>query len=381
MQKRIAGLPFFRAGVCFVLVVLCDAASALAGGTALSYQIEAEAQYVAASGRMSHSVAEARKIHAEAAALEIQNSIDYVKAYFERRRLNQEEWAKAHPNEMQCEKHRQGVQKQTVEDQYQRVMRGDVTNTLNWLLKELSRPVVSYQYLLGAKSVAQPELDAKLTARDLQMIRLTDGGRAGNRLDFPADKGEVLVPDWPLGLRSDKCKIAREKFEQTRKDIITEMQKNRTLSPKTQDQLMVDVNALFVALDNAYPIEHRDDSAATIADYGASHRFLLALLASAHRVATLNDPSVFDRRLRFQGDSLLALVQHMYQNGLEFAPPKPGAEGVYKTLFQNLRALYISMGEERSHAANGQEGAAGRAEKPVDQPLKTEDDPKRDRAT
>ena len=52
--------------------------------------------------------------------------------------------------------------------------------------------------------------------------------------------------------------------------------------------------------------------------------------------------------LRFQGDSVVGLVEHMYQNGLEFAPPEPGGEGTYKTLFQNLRSLYMKIGPNRA---------------------------------
>ena len=55
------------------------------GGTALSFQIQAEAEYLAARGDLAESIAVARKIHAEAFAKEIQNSVDYVDAYFQRR--------------------------------------------------------------------------------------------------------------------------------------------------------------------------------------------------------------------------------------------------------------------------------------------------------
>ena len=63
-----------------------------AGATPLSTVIEAQAKYVAAHGDFLESVATARKIHAEAFALEIENSVRYVDAYFERREKNRE-WA------------------------------------------------------------------------------------------------------------------------------------------------------------------------------------------------------------------------------------------------------------------------------------------------
>ena len=41
-------------------------------------------------------------------------------------------------------------------------------------------------------------------------------------------------------------------------------------------------------------------------------------------VTSTTDMSVFKGRLRFQGDSVVALLQHMYSSGLQFAPPEPG---------------------------------------------------------
>ena len=68
------------------------------GGTPLSHQIHAEAAYVAAYGDMVKSVAMRRKINAQAVALEIQNLVAYVDAYFKRREINREARAKEDPS-------------------------------------------------------------------------------------------------------------------------------------------------------------------------------------------------------------------------------------------------------------------------------------------
>lgn len=109
-----------------------------AGATPLSVQIQSEAYYVAAYGDMLESAATARKINADAVAQEIQNSVAYVDAYFKRRELNREWRAKEDPNYLEREKHRQEVLKRRVEEQYQDILKGDVTGPLNWLLRELT---------------------------------------------------------------------------------------------------------------------------------------------------------------------------------------------------------------------------------------------------
>ena len=274
---------------------------------------------------------------------------------------------------MESEKHRQEVLNRRVQEQYQDVMRGDVTSTLNWLLRELSRPIVSYQYMLGGKSLIQPEIDAKLTVEDLQVIRLTDGGSKASRLVFAAGDGKVLLPNWPFSLRGDECAAARARYQQTRDAVVREIQEQGKMSHESQVQLMRDINGLFVALETAYPSERRKDPTAFL-NYSAGKRFVQSLLAAAHRAISVNDASVFSGRLRFQGKTLLTLVQHMYRNGLEFAPPEPGGEGVYHTLFQNLRALYISMGQERPNAADSNENGAPKTEKSAAKPQEPKED-------
>ncbi len=358
MQRQTVKLSCFRAGVFVFLAAWWGVGIAAAqmlppasGATPRSAELDAEAHYIDACSNMVKSVAIARKINAEAVAIEIQNSVDYVKAYFERRRINREERAKENPNYLESEKKRQNVMKRRVDEQYQDLMRGDVTNTLNWLLRELSRPVVSYEYLSGVKSMMQPEIDAKLTERDRQLIRLTDGGSKASRLVFAAADGNVLLPRWPSSLRGDDCAAARDNFDRARDAVVKEIQEKGKISCENQTNLTQAVNGLFVALESAYPEERRKEPAEFL-EYATGKRFVQSLVATVHRAVAVNDASVFSGNLRFQGDSLLGLLQHMYKNGLEFAPPEPGGEGIYKTLFQNLRSLYVSMGQDSAKAAD-----------------------------
>ena len=343
------------------------------GRTPLSDQINAEARFVVASGYMVRSVAEARKINAEAVALEIQNSVAYVKAYYERRNIYKEEWRKANPDYVKSEEHRQDVLKLRASKQYQDVLRGDTTKMSNWLLRELSNSVVSFQYVLSGKSPLQPETDLKLTDRDLQRIRLTDGGREGSRLVFAAGDGKVLLPKWPLALRRPECDAARDNYDRTRDAVVKEIQATGKISYENQTKLMRAVNGLYTALDAAFSSEQRKDPK-EFSVYAAGKRYVQTLVAAAHRAITINDATVFSSELRFQGNSLFGLIQHMHRNGLEFAPPEPGGEGTYKTLFENLRTMYINIGREQLVADAQQRNANDANQAP-----KKQDEPKKDR--
>lgn len=314
------------------------------GGTPLSYQINAQAAYMVAAGDMIESVAVARKIHAEAFAKEIENSKEYVRAFFERRAINQEEWRREHPDAMETEKRRQETKKRLVLEQYQRVLQGDVTATLNWLLRELANPMVAYRYLRERDGLANSKLDEPLSLDDLKLIRLTDGGR-GSQLVASAASGQVLETHWPLALRDARFDVLRQQFEDSRKQMLAEAGGGGEVSNATSTKILQDVNALLVALEEAYPQERRADPA-EYRVYYAAERFLKTLVANVHRAITTKDKTVFSGKLRYDGKSMVELIQHMYESGLEFAPPEPGGEGVYNKLFQSMRTLYANIGLE-----------------------------------
>jgi hypothetical protein len=350
------------------------------GRTRLSDQINAEANYVAACGYMARSVAEARKINAEAVAVEIQNSVEFVKAYYEGRRIHDEEWKKKHPDEWEREEKLQAKMRKRVNEQYQYILKhgdGSMTDVLNWLLQELSNSVTSLQYVFNGKSPLQPEADVKLTAEELRLIQLTDGGHGGSRLVFSPADGSVLMPKWPLALRGHECDAARDQFDRARNAVVKDVQAKRTISAEDQDKLIQAVNGLYVALDVAYPSERRLKHAEFL-DYSAGKQFIQSLVAATHRVITINDASVLNGQLRFQGGSLFALVQHMHRNGLQFAKPQPGAERVYRTMFENLRAMYVNLAQEPP-AANPQPRDENGAKPPPN--AQEPEAPKKDRNT
>ena len=110
------------------------------GATPLSATISAEARYVRAQGQFLESAAAARKVNAEAVAIEIDNSVAYVKAYWKRKSVWEEEYRKRHPTVVQLEKQVQENLRHCMREQYQRFLKSDVTDQLNWLLRGMSGP-------------------------------------------------------------------------------------------------------------------------------------------------------------------------------------------------------------------------------------------------
>jgi hypothetical protein len=82
------------------------------------------------------------------------------------------------------------------------------------------------------------------------------------------------------------------------------------------------------------------------------------LLATANRAIAINDPSIISDELAFKGNSLFALVQHMHRKGLLFAPPQPGAEGLYKLMFDNLRSMYAELAQDKPAGQEQQRNGA-----------------------
>ena len=321
-------------------------------GTPASFQLSAVSQYLVAQGDLAESVAIARKIHAEAAALEIQNWVDHVDAYFERKRIWKKAQREKNPNYIDREAHRQEILKRRVEEQFGDVARGDVTKPLNWLLAELFGPM-AYQCFSGHQSADEWPVDdtlrkalesateQELRQEDLHLIRFKAG-----KLEFPANEAKVLAGFWPPGLGGPEFEWARANFEKARDDVLTELKAQGQVSHENGEKLVGALNDLFVGLDEAYTSEDRRNASVSLT-YHEAKRYLRSLLLQAHRVIRTHDRSVFDGTLCFQGGTVLDLLQHMYQTGVVFAPPEAGGDRVYKgVLMTNLRNIYMALGSE-----------------------------------
>lgn len=313
-------------------------------GTPYSAAIEAEAKWLIARGDFLESVAIARKIHAEAVALEMENWVNYVDAYFKRRELWREYRRKEHPDYLQQVENRQKVMKKRIAEQYQDI-KGDLTRHLNWLLTELCGPTMAYQLFPGDRNSPGLDMDQKLNKEDLPQIWFSDNGPAGSRLVFSATDPKVLATPWPRGLLEPELEPARTQFEMARDVVLQQIKTEGRVSQENANALLEAVNQLFTALEAAYPREQRSD-ASVFLTYNTAKHYLQSLLAQVHRAIRTSDRSVFDGSLSFQGDSILDLIQHMYQRGLVFAPPQPGGERVYRNLMTDMRNIYLALAPE-----------------------------------
>jgi hypothetical protein len=323
------------------------------GETRLSTVINAQARLVAAQGDFLESVAVARKIHAEAYAQEIQNAVEEVKAYFERRRINRESVLaeKGNRPDVIRDKKQKAMVSYIKRDLHDLLNQGDVSKQLNWLLAELCGPTMSVQYLAGSEAL--PELNEKLTDDMKAQIWLTDGGSAGSRLEFRLGDGKVLDTPWPPGLRREQFDRLRNEFEAARDELVKEIEAAGQVSEATRNRLIMATNDLLVTLEEVFPQAERKESSVFL-EYHAAKLYLRSLVAQVNRAISTNDRSVFAGALRFQGNTIIEMIQHMYQSGLVFAPHREGGERVYRNLIQTLRNLYINLPAVKPAAGGNQ---------------------------
>lgn len=328
-------------------------------GTALSAQIQAEAQYLLTRGELAKSVAVARRIHADAVAQEIQNSVDYVDAYFRRKALNRKYRAETNPNHLQREIKQQSVRELQLKDLPEEFLNSDVTEKLNWLLAELSGPTLALQYVAGQVSVVDSETGPKvsgqymagqiqlddfesgreLTKEDTALIQFSDG-----RVTFSAADNQMLKTKWPWALRAPQFDVARRQFQSAREQVLTEIKSDGEVKYESGERMMKALNDLLVELKRAYPqdkLKERD----TVLQYITAKRYLASLTAEATATLQGMDHSMFNGSLGFTDGSVIDLIRHMDGKGLVFAPPSPEGQRVYRSLLSEMRSLYSVLSD------------------------------------
>ncbi len=326
------------------------------GATALSSAIHAQADYVASMGDYLESASIARRNNALAAEQEMRNTLQWVSTYFERRELNRAYRLKNNPGYLANEEKRQQTLDRRISKLFQEVLRGDVTRENNWLLHELAGMTLPYQYLPGDRAKPDSTIDSQLSKTDLHKILLTDGGREGGRmLTFPADTARVLETPWPRPLRAPEFERQRKGFEAARDKMLTDRANGRR-NWESEKRVMEACDALSRKFESANPRQLRTESYESFATYRSGQRYLKSLAAEVMRAITTQDEWIFQGVYRFEGDSVVDLIQHMCRNGLEFAPPQPGSEGAYRSLFESLRKIYLHLGADDPHRnLNGQD--------------------------
>jgi hypothetical protein len=317
------------------------------GATVASTIIFAQASYIASVGDFLESAAIARRHNAVAAEHEMRNAVRWVSTYFERRELNRAYRLKENPPFLDKEEHRQKQYRRRIDDNAQLVIGGNVTDELNWMLRELAGMSLAYQLMPGPQSLADSPVDQKFAAGDVRHLRLTDGGKVGGQmLVFRADAAEITATRWPRALRPREFEESRRAFEDARKSAALEIGRKGQLSLEKEEALMNAVDKLSAVFNSVYPPKQNASSPSKFLVYLGGKRYLQSLAASVLRLIETNDARVFDGSYVFEGDSVVDLVQHMCRYGLEFAPPEPGDEATYRKLFFAMRGVYRSTAPE-----------------------------------
>jgi hypothetical protein len=315
-----------------------------AGATPLSAEIHAQASYLVGMGYFLESAAMARKIHAEAASIEIDNWVKYTKAYWQRKGIWEREWHKRHPSPVERQQALDKLWDQIISHpDWAGKLHRAVSDDLNELLVRLTGPKISAQYT----GRGEAELNLKLTARDREQIWLNDGGR-GSRLVFCLAHPQALDAQWPFCLTAPEFESERKKYEQARDAAMEEVRKpSGRISYERGTELLHAVNELLLAVEREYPSDRRRD-VKVFMEYSEAKQFLGTLLQQVARAIKTNDRALFDEKLGFQGETLVDLLQYMYSNGLRFEKPKAGGEGVYGRLFSAMRDLYLVLKEQQA---------------------------------
>ncbi len=312
-------------------------------GTAQAAEIFAQSELYRGQGDFLVSASVARTNNAQAASMEMDNSIKWVNTFFERRRLNREARRLEHPTYLDHEDTRNKTYYKLIDSNSQTVLNSDVTPTLNWMVRDLLAHS-SYQTFLPAypDSLANSPDNIPLSAAERHHLRLSEGKNAGGKvLIFRADTAQVLETRWPMALREEQFDVVRTKFESARDAALEQLKVDKKLDRNSEKQLMKAVDQLSDELNAAYPQERQASSPNVFRDYLTSKRFLQSLALATCRLIETQSESAFDESYRFKGENLAELLQHMMTKGLEFAPPEAGDEGTYRYLFSAVRTLYL----------------------------------------
>ena len=323
-----------------------------APGTALSARVHAQADLVRASGEAAVDFAAARRIRADAVRAELDNSVARVKAYWERRRIGEEEIAKRRIDP-DTRKRRQNSKKWQKLRLHPDLSTREIASgsALNFLMYRLSATALTFN-----PSDPPADFDSEtlqhfaLTANVLHELQLQQT-TGTSRFVFRADEGVPLKMDWwPYVLRSDEFKRHRDKFLSARKAVISDAS-DGDIDFQTLENLELASVDLSTEFRKRFDRKRRiKDGMKSFFEAKEAERFLHSLDLEIARLQRSGDASAFDQSLRFDPDSdnrhLPALVAFMARNGLKFAPPQPGEEAAYFSTFQLLRDYYLAYADD-----------------------------------
>jgi hypothetical protein len=299
------------------------------------------------------SAAIARRHRAAAAEQELENSLEWVETYFKRREVNRAYRLQEEPPYLDRAENREEVTHRRIDGLPREVLKGDVTDELNWLLDRIATASLAYDAIYGSNELyVNSSFDQPLTSKDIRHIVLTDGGgKYGEKLTFRADDAKVLNERWPIAFRAPEFDSIRTSFETAVNRGLNEIKVQRQLSYQTWTEMRQAIGALEMLLERKYPKDNRKEAPVLeCLIYHRAKRFLKSQELAIVRAMSTNQLEAFDGSNRFIGDSVFDLIRHLCRRGLNFSHPEAGDESTYEKLLIAMRHIYLQFyPEELAH--------------------------------
>lgn len=319
---------------------------------AISNRIRAQAELERSLAESEVNHAQAREIRADAIRKEIANSVEYAKAYWEKKEIYRAAKLRTYTAPLDAADLRNSLTWRRLND-HPEMKDGGIVNgkMLNFLLHELAGEAIVMQYSPGA---ADPSLNDRLilSPEILSKLRLREAVPGGKGLVFPANSREALnIQRWPFGLQGDQFVRQRNDFDEARAALAAAPSTDNAAINACMKTLLHAHDQLDRAFYKYYTKERRTEAGGKYYDqYLTSRRFLESLAGELMRLQELGGGTTLDDSTRFDGNNLIALITHMARNGLEFAPSQPGGEAAYNQTFKVMRDLYIKATEDNADA-------------------------------
>ena len=322
---------------------------------AISSRVYAQAELIRAGGAADVDYATARAIRAVAVRQEIANSVERVRAYWDRKAIGEAERMKRAYHHLESKRKRNSQTWDRLKNHPDLNGPGIVNGTaLNFLLHRLSGTVLAYEFAnKDAKSASQLVSQLQLTSKTLHGLNLRQAVPGGERLVFRADEGIGLRVDWwPPSLRDPALVSQRSGFEKSRQALVTDA-KDGTISDEAIAALDVALLDLREAFERRSTRDERfRDGMKSWQMHKQADVFIKSLAGEIGRVRNTADASAFDGSLRFDGRDLISLLKYMSRNGLDFAPASPGEEDAYYATFAMMRDLFVTVTEDEGLEGN-----------------------------
>jgi hypothetical protein len=294
---------------------------------------------IVAQGDFLEAAAIARRHHAAAAEQEIKNSVEWVRAYFERKELNRAYRQKYNPTYVQSYEKSQRLKEHLLEARPELAMTGDVTDELNFMLDKIANHSLAHDVVFGNRSPSDNE--GQLTPEDVHNLVLTDGtGKGSTYVTFRAERGSPLDFEWPLVFRNEEFNSARQQYESAKLALLDDFRDGH-VDPASWTAIQTAIDELVSELQRQYPRTRFESDPQEFLVFNAAMRFLKAKASTVFQARIAADSKYLTDQYMFDGKTVLDLARHMTQHGLRFAPPEGGGGSSYRRVFLMMRQLYL----------------------------------------